>query len=272
MPFTGFPQNVRHTPTPDPLFNNLLAEIEDLGELKVTLRAVWLLAQKRGAFQSLTEAELCHDPTLRLALKSLGGNPRERISRALAQAVARQTLLRAEPANKSEPACYRLNTAANRRELARRRDGAAPQAGQNGRGLYPVVSDEAMEPPAGERPNIYTLYEDNIGSIGVVLAEELRDAEESYPWPWITAAFRIAIVENKRSWRYICAILRRWAAEGRHESGNAFDDRPTTHPGVGVKAGAVLWPEERRREEDGKPGRHTPTDNRRQFPEDYLRR
>ena len=49
MSFEGFPSNVRQTPVPDPLFNQLLEEIQDLGELKVTLRAIWLLGQKRGA-------------------------------------------------------------------------------------------------------------------------------------------------------------------------------------------------------------------------------
>ena len=43
MPFEGFPRNVRAPPVPDPIFNSLLEEIEDLAELKVPC-ADWLLA------------------------------------------------------------------------------------------------------------------------------------------------------------------------------------------------------------------------------------
>ena len=72
MSFEGFPSNVRQTPIPDPLFNHLLEEIQDLGELKVTLRAIWLLGQKRGAFRSLTEEELTRDPTLLRGVRPAG--------------------------------------------------------------------------------------------------------------------------------------------------------------------------------------------------------
>ena len=64
---------------------------------------------------------------------------------------------------------------------------------------------------------------------GPVIAEELKDAEESYPWPWIAEAFKIAIHENKRSWRYIAAILRRQAAEGR--TGAMLPGRNEEHHG-----------------------------------------
>ena len=274
MTFNGFPANVRHTPVPDPLLNNLLTEIEDLAEYKVTLRAIWLLAQKRGAFRSLAEEELVNDPTLLQGLKSPGGDPRERAREGLRQAVARRTLLRHEPGLGREQPRYLLNTEANRRELARRQAGGAsgrpepPRAGP-GAGHSPGAG-EVLEAPAGERPNIFSLYEDNIGTIGVVIAEELRDAEENYPRPWIAEAFQIAILENKRNWRYISAILRRWAAEGKLEPKAAFTQPPKPQPGVGVKAGATLWEGDGR--QHGEPGRHSPADNRSNQPRSRQRR
>ena len=51
----------------------------------------------------------------------------------------------------------------------------------------------------------------------VFLADELRDAEETYPADWIDDAFRIAVADNVRKWRYILAILERWATEGRDD-------------------------------------------------------
>lgn len=65
-----------------------------------------------------------------------------------------------------------------------------------------------------ERPNIFALYEQNIGLLTPLLAEKLQDAEGRYPLDWIEAAFEEAVTNNKRNWRYIERILERWAVEG----------------------------------------------------------
>ncbi len=66
-----------------------------------------------------------------------------------------------------------------------------------------------------ERPNIFVLYEQNIGLLSPLIADELRDAADQYPAEWIEAAFREAVQHNKRKWSYIRAILKRWETEGR---------------------------------------------------------
>jgi DnaD/phage-associated family protein len=66
-----------------------------------------------------------------------------------------------------------------------------------------------------ERPNIYVLYEQNIGLLTPIMAEKLQDSETRYPREWIDAAFEEAVLNNKRNWRYIERILERWTAEGR---------------------------------------------------------
>jgi DNA replication protein len=68
-----------------------------------------------------------------------------------------------------------------------------------------------------ERPNIFVLYEQNIGLLTPLIAEELKDAASQYPMEWIEAAFREAVTHNKRKWSYIRAILRRWETEGRQQ-------------------------------------------------------
>ncbi len=286
MSFDGFPHNVRQTPVPDPLFNFLLEEIEDAAELKVTLRAIWLLGQKRGIFRTLAAAELLNDPTLRKAVKSLGGDPSEGVRRGLEQAVTRRTLLcyrsddKASSAPTSAPTpnsarnsaapeapFYLLNTEANRRELARRQTGKEPLPREERWAAYSEPG--SAEPPADTRPNIFALYEDNIGALGVIIGEELKEAEERYPAQWISDAFRIAVRENKRSWSYISAVLRRWASEGRGGFREAPKE-PRIEPGVGQKAGAPLW--EMDEVENGEPGRYTPAHNRPRYPEQRQRR
>lgn len=271
MAFQGFPSNVRATAVPDPFFNSLLAEIEDAAELKVTLRAFWLLGQQRGPLRALAEAELLNDPTLLQGVKFLGGNPQEQVRRGLVLATARQTLLRV-PAAGPEGCRYLLNTAANRRQLARQGAAGDKPESDNRAQFDPEESAATPEPAGGNRPNIYALYEDNIGLIGPQMAAYLQEAEASYPESWIAAAFDIAIRENKRSWNYIAAILRRWAAEGKIDLAKAGGGGPAAvePPGVGVKAGAALWPGERI--EHGKPGGHSAADRRPRYPEDYQRR
>ena len=84
----------------------------------------------------------------------------------------------------------------------------------------PAIQGKPQTAPTA-RPNIFSLYEENIGIIGHIMAEELKGAEKSYPQEWVEEAFREAVVQNKRSWRYIEAILKGWMTEGREhgESG-----------------------------------------------------
>ena len=258
MPFDGFPRNVRATPVPDPLFNSLLEEIEDLAELKVTLRLLWLLGQQRGQVRFVSERELVNDATLARGMAGMGGDPGERIRQGLNLAVTRGTLLRHIVNNPSETRCYLLNTEENHRRLAQGnaeitltgRDNSIPPGGQ------PLASQRQP----GAATSIYDLYENNIGTIGPLMAEQLAEAEERYPPQWIEEAFKLATYENKRNWRYIVAILRRWAAEGRAGYQETAQEPQSIQPGVGVKAGATLWEADGR--QHGEPGRHSQEDNR----------
>jgi DNA replication protein len=70
---------------------------------------------------------------------------------------------------------------------------------------------------AVERPNIFNLYEQNIGPLTPLIAETLRDAEQTYQPSWIEEAVRIAVENNVRKWRYVEAILESWRTRGRDE-------------------------------------------------------
>ena len=48
MTFSGFSRDTLYTPVPNPLFGHLLLEeIDDLAELKVVLRGIWLCHRRR---------------------------------------------------------------------------------------------------------------------------------------------------------------------------------------------------------------------------------
>jgi DnaD/phage-associated family protein len=71
--------------------------------------------------------------------------------------------------------------------------------------------------PSPQRPNIFTLYEQNIGLLQPIIAEQLAEAEGEYPFEWIEKAFRLAAERNVRHWRYVQRILERWARQGRRD-------------------------------------------------------
>lgn len=208
--FDGFPHGLRLTPVPDPLLGSLLERIDDLAELKVTLRAIWLASQRRVALPMVPVEEFLNDKVLVEGLRMASGSPREAILRGLELAVRRRTLLRL-PDN-GHGICYTVNTEANRRAITRRTRGEDPPSIPT----PPAIDDDPRyELAARSRPNIYALYENNIGTMTSTVAEQLKDAEGQYPEAWLREAFRLAVSRNVRSWAYVEAILRRWTDEGR---------------------------------------------------------
>ena len=59
-----------------------------------------------------------------------------------------------------------------------------------------------------EPPNIFRLYEENIGPITPMFADALRNAEEEFSTAMVSRAIRIAAFENKRKLSYIQGVLR----------------------------------------------------------------
>jgi DnaD/phage-associated family protein len=77
------------------------------------------------------------------------------------------------------------------------------------------IESRDLTPKRTEKPNIFTLYEENIGLLTSMIAEELKDAEKTYPASWIEDAMREAVRSNRRKWSYIAAILESWAQKGK---------------------------------------------------------
>jgi len=221
--FSGFPAGKNPSvPLPEQFFTTLLPEIEDYAELKVTLHLFWLLAQKRGTPRCASERELAADPILRRSLRRRGDPrpPEERVRAGLELAVARGTLLCVRLRLDDElVSWYFFNTEPSRRAVAQLQEGELPaerllkQEGPTGEDGAAFAAEAIAV--VLDRPNIFTLYEQNIDLLTPLMAEELKDAADHYPEDWIVDAFREAVHQNKRNWRYIRAILRRWETEGK---------------------------------------------------------
>ena len=67
--FPGFPRGTKYTPVPNLLLEALLDEIEDVGELKCTLRFLCMANQHKGFPSAVPMLDLLEDRTLLAALK-----------------------------------------------------------------------------------------------------------------------------------------------------------------------------------------------------------
>ncbi|MBI4318445.1 MAG: DnaD domain protein [Chloroflexi bacterium] len=210
--FVGFPAGgMRFTPVPDLFFSAILPQIDNLAELKVTLHFLWALNRKKGFPRCLTLQELLADGTLLSGLKLSGRAPAENLREGLLLAIARQTVLHlaVEIAGESQE-LYFLNTAKGRSVVESLRRGEL-DIGQ----IVRLPAEPANM--VVERPNAFALYEQNVGLLTPMIAEELREAEKLYPAEWLEEAFKLAAELNKRNWRYIRRILERWAVEGKSD-------------------------------------------------------
>jgi len=199
--FKGFTDSETFTPLPDKFFHNLLKDIDDAAELKVTLYFLWRAGHMDGPFRALCETDF---DSQELGLKA------EAIRSGLEKAVQRGSILRSQH---EADVFYFLNSPRGR---------AAADAFAKGQWRE---SAKVLSAPPMERPNVFRLYEENIGPLTPLIADALKDAEETYYPEWIAEAIELAVKNNKRNWKYCEAILKRWKDEGRHGQKDQRDAR-----------------------------------------------
>jgi DNA replication protein len=212
--FHGFPPGkTQMILLPEPIFSELLPLIDNLAELKVTLHCYWRLSQGEGAVRYVRRRDLINDAVLLDGLRSdLEDDVVSALQAALERATARGTLLHvsAERGGERED-WYFANTPKGRAAVQQIKRGELPEE------IRTVTRTEVR------RPNIFVLYEQNIGMLQALVADELREAEREYPAEWIEEAFRLAAEANVRRWSYIRAILERWATEGKGDGTSRRD-------------------------------------------------
>ncbi len=213
--FPGFSSSETFTQVPDSLFR-LLGEIDDLDELKVTLYILWRIEHMEGAFRQICRSEIVEDDNFMQKLTAAG------LDSGLEKAVQRGTLLRVE-------SFYFLNSPRGR---------ASAEALKKGDWHASAVSSA----PLRDVPNVFKLYEENIGPLTPLIADALKDAEQVYSPEWLAEAIEQSAKLNKRNWKYIEAILRRWKEEGRAEKQDRRDTEASRGDDVLRKVEEFLKP------------------------------
>lgn len=237
-----FPRGVQFTPVPNPLLAGLLEEIDDIAELKVTLRVVWALHRKKSPLPYVTANELCSDRSVASMLDVTGNELERSVGTSLELAVKHGTLL-AVPATESGETRYLLNTEPVRAALVRKGVELPKQAErQAGSGVETQQSESRPELHQG----VFKVYEENIGVMSPLIAESITTALQEHPESDVIDAIKVAVEANARSWKYVTAVLRRWAVDGR-------DTREI-------------------RGSDGKPERYSEANRSDEFIERYLER
>lgn len=218
--FEGFPTRMQFTAVPNLFFSELMPEIDDIAELKLTLHIFRLIYTKKGNPRFVSYRELLSDNGVG---ESLRGEEEftEILSKTLEKAVGRGTIIGLDFERDGESErLYFINTENDRNALEKIRDGSLEIKGLK-------VSGNAVTGHAEKLPDIFTLYEENVGMLSPMVADWLKEAEKSYPESWIRDAIKEAVSLNKRNWRYIDKILENWSAEGRgdgtHRRNNQTD-------------------------------------------------
>lgn len=188
------------------VFLDLLPRVDDLAELKLLLHVIYLAAG-RGT-PGVPLGDLLAGPVLRSVVGTLSPEPGEqRLRRTLDRATANGSLLRVAVGSGDQSSVQFLPGTRRNRELLEQLRAAEPEARRE-LGI-PLDAETVLY-----RPNVFAFYEQHIGTLTPLLAEQLRDAERSYPRAWIEEAIMTAVHYNKRNWRYIQTILTRWEETG----------------------------------------------------------
>ncbi len=215
--FSGFPSGrLSYTSVPDVFFTELLPGIEDLAELKITLHLIWLLRRGEAVAEWVCYTDLERDGVLLRGLEISDRSGSQCLAAGLRKAVERGTLLELRAHTpRGVQSWYLLNSQRGRRLAARVEAGelALPEA----------YSSEEIR-PLPSKPTIFELYEQNLGPLQPIIADELDEARQAYPEPWVEEAFRLAAESNVRNWRYIRAILERWRRQGKDDPESHVED------------------------------------------------
>ncbi|MDD5313160.1 MAG: DnaD domain protein [Dehalococcoidia bacterium] len=221
--FKGFPPRAEVTPLPNIFYSEVLPLMENPAEIKVVMQILFLLSRRRGYPKFVTFRELSNDPVVIKGLQSQSTAVDELLKQSLDSAIQHGILVHVPISNNNIPdEAYFINNQNDKETIARILSGALK---------IPEVKIREVEALATMEPlDIYNLYEQNIGMLTPILAEELQEAEQRYPADWIQEAFKEAIRANVRNWRYINGILKRWEREGKKDGRYVGDSKKERDP------------------------------------------
>lgn len=199
--FQGFEESKkRFSSLPDQFFSELLPAIDDINELKITIYMLWSAYTQGDYGTAFRIKDFLLDQILIGGLQAAKPDKESVVEASLAQAVKRGSVIRVD----GNEAVYFINSPRGRQAAKLLEEEHTLESEKEPKATLDII-----------QPNIFRLYEENIGPLTPIIADELRDAQETYPLEWIEEAIQLAVKNNVRRWKYILSILARWQEEGK---------------------------------------------------------
>jgi DNA replication protein len=218
--FKGFPDRMQFTPIPNLVFSTLAGRITDIIELKVLLHVFEILYPKKGSIRYVSADELAAHASLIL---DLPGTSQESLEKALESLAQKAILLKLDLVNAQiNRPIYFLNNQGNQSIIQKIRSSEITLTGLKPARAAPATAVQPVD--------IFTLYEENVGLLTPLIADELKEAGVHYPEAWIRDAIKEAVSQNKRNWKYIARILERWSTEGKKDGAHRGNLKANTDP------------------------------------------
>ena len=186
---------------PKSFYDSLLPKISDLDQLKFLLAYFWLLS-KQKEFSLPVSLDVFQTSEQILAILD---NDLQRVEKALNLCIKDKIFIEITD-NRTQTAIYLLNSPRGR---------ATFEAFQSGTIKFEELRQGQIS-KLDEKPNIFKLYEENIGPLTPMIADILKEDEAEFPDYWIREAIEIAVKKNARNWKYVHAVLESWQKEGRN--------------------------------------------------------
>ena len=200
QPIKGFPiaDDFATTRVPNSVLGRVLSTIDDAYEIKLILRAIWLLEHQRGYPPCITRNDLRRDRILSVTIPDQSD-----FDRILNSAIERGVFVQVSINDNS---CLMFNTESARRASIE---------------VSPTIDnlnkdDNGWETAAASAGPVdaFRAYEENIGILSPMIRQSILAALEDFTDEDITRAVRIAVENESRSWSFVAGVLRRWTRDG----------------------------------------------------------
>jgi DNA replication protein len=206
--FNGFHENIEDfTGIPEEFFREILPKLNDINELKVCLYILWKAYMVGDFGTPFSTQSLMLDEILINGLIIGEENPKDLVDSILEKSTKDKILLKKNRASSDQVDTFYINCLSGKAALSKK---------SNGNAFAHTTLDQIQ-------PNIFQLYQENIGPLTPIIADALKNAEDIYSVAWIKEAIQIAVQNNVRRWRYVESILDRWQKEGRDGTDREHD-------------------------------------------------
>ena len=200
QPIKGFPlpDDFRTTRVPNAVLGRMLSSIDEIDEIKLILRAIWLLERQRGYPRYITCDDLRRDRVLSVTIPD-----RSDFDRILRLTIEHGIFIQISINNNI---CLMFNTDSARRASI---EVSSSAVSLNKDGDYwetPAISNAPAD--------AFRAYEENIGILSPMIRQSILAALEDFTDEDISHAVRIAVENESRSWSFVAGVLRRWARDG----------------------------------------------------------